>query len=58
MFGMPLASATRKLAAIAAATQLAFRSSAKLHRSVKNLVGEMDQMFRRHRETRIASVGG
>jgi hypothetical protein len=55
---MPLASATRELAAIAAATQLAFRSSAKLHRSVKNLVGEMDQMFRRHRETRIASVGG
>jgi hypothetical protein len=58
MFGMPLASATRKLAIIAAATQLAFRSSAKLHRSVKNMVGEMDQMFRRHRETRIASVGG
>jgi hypothetical protein len=34
----------------------AFRSNAKLHRSVKNLVGEMDQMFRRHRESRIASV--
>jgi hypothetical protein len=39
------------------ATQYAFRSNAKLRGSVKNLVGEMDQMFRRHWETRIASVG-
>ena len=44
--------------AIADATQFAFRSNAKFHRSVQNLVGKMDQMFRCHRESRIASVGG
>jgi hypothetical protein len=40
------------------ATQCAFKSNANLQRSVKNLVGEMDQMFRRHWEARIAGVGG
>ena len=39
-------------------TQSAFRSNAKLDRSVENLVGKMDQMFRGHRESSIASAGG
>jgi hypothetical protein len=35
-----------------------FVSNAKFYRSVKDLVREMDQMFRSHREPRIASGGG
>jgi hypothetical protein len=40
------------------AAQCTVRSDVELDGSVKNLVGEMDQMFRRHREPRIVGVSG